>query len=389
MSGIVFSHDFKTREKNNSIATAIVLCANALSPLLSLIPNGIVIIIFIPLAYLIINNCDYYFGSGFNARSFMCFLLYFFIFFGYSFCVSSIRSSVIECFKNFLVFGIPLTLISFLKVRSIYILRTIVMVGIIAIPMQLLQIDFSNTSDAGVWMMVSYNLLKIIVPSVIVVFYDKSIIFKFIGLCEVFIGIAFLVVLGSRGAVLGLLLSLLLLFLYRQNKKIQICSFKALSVVIIIVIIAIFFEPIVRFIYEWLQNHNISSYSLMRMVNNLSEGTSLSSGRNEIYAVAISSIKENLIIGTGIGSFDNYSGAYPHNIFLQILYEGGGVFGIPLILLIILSISSVNQEVSLEIRLLYVFLISAGFVQLLFSSNFWSSILFWYWIGLSLKRIQL
>ena len=133
----------------------------------------------------------------------------------------------------------------------------------------------------------------------------------------------------------------------------------------------------------------ISSYSLMRMVNSLNNGSSLSSGRDDIYAVAISGIKDNLILGSGVGSFDNYSGAYPHNIFLQVLYEGGLLFGIPLIAVIIISICTLNQKVTMDRRLLHIYLISAGLVQLLFSANFWSSILFWYWIGLSLKRIKL
>lgn len=238
-------------------------------------------------------------------------------------------------------------------------------------------------------MNISYNLIRILVSSVIVTLYDKSVIIKIIGFFQILVGIAFLIALGSRGAILGVLLSVLLLLLYRKNKKLRILSFKSLLVVVLLITIVFFFEPIVTFVYEKLLDHNISSYSLMRMANSLSEGSSLSSGRDEIYAVTISGIKNNLIIGSGIGSFDNYSGAYPHNIFLQILYEGGLFFGIPLIALILYSIYSLNQEITIETRLLYIYLISVGFVQLLFSSNFWSSIIFWYWIGFSLKRIRL
>lgn len=378
-----------TNEVNNSVAVGVILCANALSPLLSLIPNGIVAIIFIPLIYLIINNRNYYLSQKFNAKSFICFVLFIFIFFGYSFCVGALRSSIIESYFNFLIYGIPLILISYLRIGVMYIFKTIVIIGIIALPLQLTLIDFSNTSDSGLWMSVSYNLIKVLIPSIIVIFYDRTKIFKIIGLCHVLIGIAFLIVLGSRGAVLGVLLSVLLLLLYRHNKKLRILSFKLLLVVLSLITIIIFFEPIVTFIYEKLQDHNISSYSLMRMVKSLSDGASLSSGRDDIYAMAILGIKDNLIMGLGIGSFDNYSGAYPHNIFLQILYEGGLLFGVPLIAIIILAISTLNQAATMDRKLLYIYLISAGLLQLLFSANFWSSILFWYWVGLTIKRIQL
>ena len=373
----------------NSILIGIILCANALSPLLSLIPNGIAAIIFIPLIYLLISNYSFYTTSSFNAKSFVYFTLYIFIFFGYSFVVSNLKQSVVDNFNDFLIFGLPLIFISYFRVLGIYIFRTIVIIGIIAFPLQLTQIDFSNTSDAGIWMNISYNLIRILVSSVIVTLYDKSVIIKIIGFFQILVGIAFLIALGSRGAILGVLLSVLLLLLYRKNKKLRILSFKSLLVVVLLITIVFFFEPIVTFVYEKLLDHNISSYSLMRMANSLSEGSSLSSGRDEIYAVTISGIKNNLIIGSGIGSFDNYSGAYPHNIFLQILYEGGLFFGIPLIALILYSIYSLNQEITIETRLLYIYLISVGFVQLLFSSNFWSSIIFWYWIGFSLKRIRL
>lgn len=378
-----------TNEVNNSVAIGVILCANALSPLLSLIPNGIVAIIFIPLIYLIIYNRNYYLSQKFNAKSFICFILFIFIFFGYSFCIGSLRPSIIESFFNFLIFGIPLILISYLRIGVMYIFRTIVIVGIIALPLQLTQIDISNTSDSGVWMSVSYNLIKIIIPSIIVLFYDRIKIIKIIGIFQLLAGIAFLVVLGSRGAVLGVILCVLLLLLYRNNKNLRILSFKSLLVVLFSITIILFFEPIITSVYEKLQDNNISSYSLMRMVNSFNDGSSLSSGRDDIYAVAISGIADNLILGSGIGSFDNYSGAYPHNIFLQVLYEGGLFFGIPLIAVIILSICTLNQKVTMDRRLLYVYLISAGLVQLLFSANFWSSILFWYWIGLSLKRIKL
>lgn len=377
------------RSCQNSILIGIILCANALSPLLSLIPNGIAAIIFIPLIYLLISNYSFYTTSSFNAKSFVYFTLYIFIFFGYSFVVSNLKQSVVDNFNDFLIFGLPLIFISYFRVLGIYIFRTIVIIGIIAFPLQLTQIDFSNTSDAGIWMNISYNLIRILVSSVIVTLYDKSVIIKIIGFFQILVGIAFLIALGSRGAILGVLLSVLLLLLYRKNKKLRILSFKSLLVVVLLITIVFFFEPIVTFVYEKLLDHNISSYSLMRMANSLSEGSSLSSGRDEIYAVTISGIKNNLIIGSGIGSFDNYSGAYPHNIFLQILYEGGLFFGIPLIALILYSIYSLNQEITIETRLLYIYLISVGFVQLLFSSNFWSSIIFWYWIGFSLKRIRL
>ncbi len=389
MSDALWKYDYSKNKINNSIAIGIILCANALSPILSLIPNGIVAIIFIPLIYLIIYNRNYYLSQNFNAKSFICFVLFIFIFFGYSFCIGALRHSIIESYFNFLIFGIPLILISYLRIGVIYFFRTIVIVGIIALPLQLTQIDISNTSDSGLWMSVSYNLIKIIIPSIIVLFYDRIKIIKIIGICQLLAGIAFLLVLGSRGAVLGVFLSVLLLLLYRNNKKLRILSFKSLLVAFSFIAIILFFEPIITFVYEKLQDQNIPSYSLMRIVNSLNEGSSLSSGRDDIYAVAISGIKNNLILGSGIGSFDNYSGAYPHNIFLQILYEGGLLFGIPLIAIIILAISMLNQETTMDKRLLYIYLISAGLVQLLFSANFWSSILFWYWIGLTIKRIQL
>lgn len=378
-------------EKNqwniNGIVIGSMLSANVLSPYLSFIPNGIVLLIVLPFLYLFYKNYRCILES--NLRPLIILVIYILVFFIYSLVLGGFRNSTFHCLLDFLLFGIPFLIVSYLKVNIKYIFKTLSIIGVFAIPIQLLQIDFSDTSDAGTWMMVSYNIVKIAIASVISITYDESILIKIVSFINIVVSVVYLTYLGSRGAILGCIVAVLLMLLYRKNKQLQLLSFKTMMIAVSIALFVSSFSTIVLFIYDILKEYGISSYSLERIVAGLNSQSSLSSGRDELYEIALRGIEENVFMGQGIASFDNFSGEYPHNLIIQMLYEGGFFLGMPLVFLTFFSLSTLNSKLNHQARLLHIYLFSAGVVQLIFSSYFWMSILFWYWIGLGLKRIKI
>ena len=108
-------------------------------------------------------------------------------------------------------------------------------------------------------------------------------------------------------------------------------------------------------------------------------------GRNVIYENALNGIAQHPILGNGIGQFDYNYGTYPHNLLLQLLYEGGIIFVIlifvPILILIILVLCKGKGK--FENTYLVIFLVSSSIVKLMLSYEFWSDIYFWIILYLS------
>jgi O-antigen ligase len=107
------------------------------------------------------------------------------------------------------------------------------------------------------------------------------------------------------------------------------------------------------------------------------EGTS---NRNDFYGIAIAKISESLIYGYGIfGLVDTLGEYYPHNIFLEILLQGGLIYLFVFIIVMITFILKLyklikinkNEDIIL-IPIIY------SFVMLLFSSSYLQEPFFWF-----------
>jgi O-antigen ligase len=69
--------------------------------------------------------------------------------------------------------------------------------------------------------------------------------------------------------------------------------------------------------------------------------------RYDLYARAVSLILEQPLIGYGSGGTATYfNGTYPHNIFLDVLFNGGLLLFIPFICIIFLCIKSIFFAIS-------------------------------------------
>lgn len=241
---------------------------------------------------------------------------------------------------------------------------------------------FSGRASIGSYSMsLSYYML---LPTL--VFFDE-LLEKFSFKSFVFLIVSLLIILslGSRGAILCIIVFAFLKFFSPHSKKSYkkiITSFGLLSIGTIALI---FLDKIIEFFYNLLLSYDINSRTLRLF---LREGVYLS-GRDRIYYRVIAEILERPILGVGIaGDRRILGGGYVHNLFIELIANFGIVFGLIIsICLIILIIKSLFIKDKERYDLIIIWL-SLGFVHLMVSSSYLIDIKFWIFLGLIINLLK-
>lgn len=201
--------------------------------------------------------------------------------------------------------------------------------------------------------------------------------------------------LSTRGVVFSILIAFLfILFFYlkfsikNENKEIKFkLRKKTISdqIALFIIIIAVFvivlnLNNIISTMYYLSKNIFGSAPSFLLKSNFfISNDVGLNNGRNDVYSVALDLIYKKPILGYGIESFSIFSPyPWPHNIFLQFIFELG-IFGlIPcfvVVHIIIVGLASRKFDIS---KLLFLnFLILITFPRYMVSNDIWKGIQVW------------
>jgi O-antigen ligase len=193
------------------------------------------------------------------------------------------------------------------------------------------------------------------------------------------------VIYGSRGTILVLLLVVFLSFLF--SKKLDIVKKLSFAIFTGVFIYLVFKnEVLIKMINFLFFDLGIKSYAIEKMRMMLIDGIAeSSSGRDELYSSIISYIKQNPVIGYGIGYSESVLGLFPHNIFLQILLESGIIALICWGLLWLYCIYkywlvSLDQESG--IYKITTLVLSVALGRLLISSDFWLRPEYWFLLSI-------
>ncbi|WP_202709630.1 O-antigen ligase family protein [Sporosalibacterium faouarense] len=201
------------------------------------------------------------------------------------------------------------------------------------------------------------------------------------------LSILVILILGSRGAILGIVFFIFMKFLLSH----KVGSYKKLfiyfSAIFVAMISAINFDKIISRIFQFLSDRGIYSRTIyLFMQDNIHL-----SGRNYIYRTVINEIVQNPIIGFGIAGDRrvlNGDAVYAHNIILEIL----GNFGIPigfilLVMIILLITKTIIKRKTLRSEITLIWL-SLGFIHLMVSSSYLIEMKFWILMGLIIGSIR-
>ncbi len=182
-----------------------------------------------------------------------------------------------------------------------------------------------------------------------------------------------MIVYGSRGPILCVLL---FLFIYFMNTNQLSRSKKVFSIVTagITVFLAVYYNFVVRIMNFIIEDLKIYTYSLAKYKMQIERGLfSATSGRDMLYEKIIGIAKNNIFWGNGIGVVQsNIEGYTAHNMFLQILVE----FGINGVIIgIVVSLVLIYFFLKTKRNPLYFFvcslLLSLSIGRLLVSSDIW------------------
>lgn len=180
------------------------------------------------------------------------------------------------------------------------------------------------------------------------------------------------VLIGSRGAAVSWGLYLIIGIIYSNHNKLV-----HLSSVVIGLTIYFYGTTIVEFFYRFIKKIGIESRTIELI--RLGKVLTYQSGRQQLQRPILNAINEHPIIGNGISSEYTLIGTYSHNIFLDIILNGGILFGG--IFILIIFIQCIRKFILEDDKLFFWLLFCYGFIPMIISGSYLSSIPFWIFLG--------
>ncbi|MDK0930704.1 O-antigen ligase family protein [Clostridium perfringens] len=198
----------------------------------------------------------------------------------------------------------------------------------------------------------------------------------------------FIFIYGSRGATISFIFSILITIILDFKNSVtykKVIAFIFSGVIIISGLFIITQEDYLLKFNNYLNSKGIFSYAITKYVD---KSESFSSGRVNRYELALNDIKQHPFIGNGVGNYSaKYGLNYVHNIFLQLMDEGGILLLIIVAILILRFFLVLINTKNTDEKLIYILLISLSF-KLIITSQYWDEFSFWLVLNIALDDIK-
>ena len=191
------------------------------------------------------------------------------------------------------------------------------------------------------------------------------------------IGIVSVILLGSRGPTICILM-MILFYILRKNIESKQKLLRIIYLILILSIIVLFFDNIINYLNSILLKYNLNSRFIDRIINNnFSEG----SGREYIWSVTIQKIIDRPF-GYGFMGSRSFLGniiyaGYPHNFILEIISDYGVFFGSIIVIIFIKNYLFIvfNKNNMKHSKILVI--MSGVIFGLMMSLTYWNVPSFW------------
>lgn len=225
----------------------------------------------------------------------------------------------------------------------------------------------------GDYMQYGFNMLMFSYAGLLigVSYFNKRILW-----IPIAIELVFIAFWGNKGALLASVMLLLFVWLKRLKKM----STKIFFILIGLVGVS-FYDKIILAAIDLAKRLGINSYSMTTFEIMLSENANIIyDSRLDIWREAIAHIKQSPLFGSGIATFEEQTGGYAHNIFLDIALTFGLIGLFAFICVLIHSVIMLCKSKNTEVKLFQSICLGCWLVSMQFSLTFWNVILFWvYW----------
>jgi hypothetical protein len=197
------------------------------------------------------------------------------------------------------------------------------------------------------------------------------------------ISLMVILALGSRGAILCILVFVFLKIIRTESKLSYKRKLVYFTITGIIFLGYLFLNRILQSLYLFLLNVGVKSRSILLFMN---DGIYLS-GREDIYRTVVGEIIANPILGIGLaGDRSATGGDYAHNFFIEFIAGFGIIFGSLIIIIFIFYMIKNLATKELKIYNMTIIWICLGFVSLMVSGTYLTDFKFWVFLGFLLNR---
>lgn len=187
---------------------------------------------------------------------------------------------------------------------------------------------------------------------------------------------------GSRGVVLCFLCCFIFFNCFNYdsiNMKVSFKGYKAFLILIVAVVVLMNIWTVFVIIENLIESagfHINAINKFFRLAN--ATGGDVSNGRNAIYEATINGIWQSPFWGHGYSTTMNNLGfVYPHNFLLQLLYDGGLLLTMPLIILVVGGVLNWYKFCSEDEFTVISALLLMSVPGALFSGNLWENNRLW------------
>ena len=291
---------------------------------------------------------------------------------------------------NFIVFVafplISLQMINIDKKLFIKALMVIPSIGILWVN-KLFLIDTNNYISMGTSYAFLASVLASLVYMVLLFKFEqaKLKLFYFAVVCVNVVYFIYLLLYGSRGPILSVVLCVLFNGCFRYNSENQIIEKRGVRILLLcvgILIVSINFTNILSFINGFLLKNNISIALIEKTLRILPTGGGIMNGRNEIITTAAEGILNSPIWGHGMSLFQYNTGInYPHNFLLQFLYDGGIILFLLILMPMILRIMRLWKNCTYDNYVMFTYMFFLTIPNAFFSGDIWENGKFWVFVG--------
>lgn len=282
------------------------------------------------------------------------------------------KESLGEYFKWFCFAGIGTLCISNYKYNFYLLMEIHIIFSIVFAPI-ILTTDYSQLMVRAneEWMMQIYAIIPFIIASIAYLFDYRKKLFLLLAILSLALYANMFILHTSRGAVVTVVCAIFIYIIQRQIRNDVSKKTMALEVFAFLVFLFVMNEFLMSFAERITLDMDLGwAYKFLFYED-------ITNNRGELYDVAIKGFFSSPLYGNGIASFNNYQ-SYPHNLFLQMLYETGIIMFIPITYIIVKSgmVMFSIKKIAIDYRIIsFLFIISI--FQLMFSSFFWKRQAFW------------
>ena len=277
-----------------------------------------------------------------------------------------------DYFKWFCFVGLGSLFISNYKYDYYLIMEIHILFSIIFAPI-ILTTDYSQLMERAneEWMMQVYAIIPFIIASIAYLFDFRKKSFLFLAIFSLALYATMFITHTSRGAVVTVACAIFIYIIQLQIGKNISKRTMVLEFIVFLTLIYFMNDLLISIAEEITLSMDLGwAYKFLFYED-------ITNNRGDIYDAAISGYFSSPLYGNGIASFNNYQ-SYPHNLFLQMLYETGIIMFIPITYIIVKSglVMFSVKKIAIDYRLIsFLFIISI--FQLMFSSFFWKRQAFW------------